>query len=89
MSEHKRVKRKKWGRVYEKESFKRALLVPDDLFEQITQGIKNMKVITSTNIAEKFGIRVSIARRILEDLNEKGEIKVYGKTPRLILYVPS
>ena len=71
------------------EAVRRALIISEEQKQEMEKEIPNMKVITPSTIAQKFGIRVSIAKAVLNELVERklirkiitgGKLKLYTKT---------
>lgn len=72
---------KQQEKVVEKEV--RKILVEEATLESMEKEIPKMKVITPSEISDKYGIRVSIAKSILKRLEEKGLIKLVSSDRRL------
>ncbi|MHA2225120.1 MAG: hypothetical protein ACXAC8_07940 [Candidatus Hodarchaeales archaeon] len=90
----KRVKKKRrWGKVFEYSSYERSLPVDEDytqLLKELEDEYSKKKtgvVVTAQDIAVKHDIRVSIAKRILTDLEEKKILNEAFSNRRLKVYV--
>lgn len=89
----KRVRKKRrWGRVFEYSSYERQLLVGDqytELLNELSEDYSKRKtvVVTPQDIASKRDIRVSVAKRLLNDLEEKKILKRSFSNRRLQVYV--
>lgn len=83
-----RKKKKKFGKVYEYEYTVRDILVTGELKERIEKEIQGLKVVTPTDLALKYNIRVSVAKRLLKEFEEKGIVKLVFANRRTRLYVP-
>ena len=59
--------RKRFGRVKEHFPYERALLVSDEVQKSMEKEIPKISVVTPTFVAEKYGIRVSVAKKVLEE----------------------
>lgn len=65
------VRKVRWGRTYEYKLIKRAHWVEPDVLDKIMSEITKVKVITPTYLANKFNVKVSTARKILEALRKE------------------
>jgi len=64
--------RKRFGRVREHFPYERALLISDEVQQSMEKEIPKMSVVTPTFVAEKYGIRVSMAKNVLDEMPDKG-----------------
>ena len=80
--------RKRFGRVREHFPYERALLISDEVQQSMEKEIPKMSVVTPTFVAEKYGIRVSMAKNVLDEMTSKGILEKQFKSGRLIIYVP-
>ena len=53
---------------------------------ELMDAMKKMKVITPPTIASQFNLKVSVAKKMLEELNAKGTIKLVAHTNNLRVY---
>ncbi|ABU81377.1 30S ribosomal protein S25E [Ignicoccus hospitalis] len=60
-----------------------------NVVDQAQKAIRGMKYVTPTILAEKMGISVGLAKRVLRDLETRGVLKLYAKNRRVQVYVPS
>ncbi len=72
------------------ETIRRELIISEEQKQEMEKEIPTMRVITPSAIAQKYGVRVSIAKAVLTELEMKGLIhritsegkfKLYSKTP--------
>jgi len=79
--------RKRQTRVKEvrKESSLPTLTVPIDA---IAKDVKKMRCITPYLIATKYGIKISLAKKVLRELSERNVIKLVDRNRRVDIYVP-
>jgi small subunit ribosomal protein S25e len=56
--------------------------------EELNKFISSSKIITPYMIAEKFNIKLSIAKQILKDLVKEGILSIVGGDNRIRIYVP-
>jgi ribosomal protein S25 len=89
----KRVRKKRrWGKIFEYSSYERNLVVGDDykeLLKELEEEYSKRKsiVVTPQEIAAKRDIRVSVAKQLLEDLEEKNILKTTLSNKRLKVYI--
>jgi len=92
-SPDKRVRKKRrWGKVFEYTSYERTLLVGDDYDKMLSDlekeyAKKKNFMITPNELAARNDIRVSIAKQLLSDLEEKKLIKKTDSNNRLKIYI--
>lgn len=79
--------KKEQEKVVEKEV--RSVLVDEKMLETMEKEIPRMRVITPSEVSDKYGIRVSVAKAILKRLEEKGLIKLVSSDKRLKVWVGS
>jgi ribosomal protein S25 len=53
---------------------------------ELMDAMKKMKVITPPAIASQFNLKVSVAKKMLEELDQKGTIKLVAHTNNLRVY---
>lgn len=78
--------KKRWTSGKQKEEISRLAIVEPDLFQKIAKDVANMKVITRTNLIDKYNINMYSSIRILRYLCESGVISLLSKSSRLVLY---
>lgn len=54
--------------------------------EELLDLLKRMRAITPQSFADRLNLRVSVAKRFLEELREKGVIELVDKSHDLIIY---
>ncbi len=73
-----------------KELLEKAMLenmVDEGLVEKARREVKAMKIVTQYALAEKLGIPISTAKKILRILEANGDIVLHSRTRRCWLYV--
>ena len=86
-------KKRRWGKVFEYTSYERSLLVGneyDELLKELAAEYEKRKtlVVTPQELAAKRDIRVSVAKQLLNDLEEKNKlVKKSFQNKRLTVYV--
>ena len=88
--ERKSRKKRRWGRVIEYSTYQRRL-VYGSKYKEITAAVekslkKERAVITPQSVAQQHDIRVSVAKQILKELEEKGKAKLVDSCSRLRIY---
>jgi ribosomal protein S25 len=53
---------------------------------ELMDAMKKMKAITPTGVASQFNLKVSVAKKMLEELDQKGTIKLVAHTNNLRVY---
>jgi ribosomal protein S25 len=53
---------------------------------ELMDAMKKMKAITPTGVASQFNLKVSVAKKMLEELEGKGSIKLVAHTNNLRVY---
>lgn len=92
-TEKRTKKKRRWGKVFEYTSYERSLLVGDeynDLLKELVAeyGKRKSIVVTPQELAAKKDIRVSVAKQLLTDLEEKKNLlKKAFSNRRLTVYV--
>ncbi len=85
-----KIDKKKWGSkpIERVEKAKRSIHIDADLMKSIKDELPKMKYISPTLIAEKYGIRVSTAKVMLEELRSEQLIEEVAHTPRITVFRP-
>ena len=81
-------KKRKWGKIFEYTSHSRQLQLDSGSRETVEKEIVKMRAITPSLIASKYDIRVSTAKRLLNDLLRRGQLRLIVDTRRLKVYDP-
>jgi ribosomal protein S25 len=84
-------KKRRWGKVFEYTSYERSLLVGEEynkvLEELIAEyGKRKNAVVTPQEIAARHDIRVSVAKQLLAELEEKNILKKSFSNRRIKVY---
>ena len=58
-----------------REAVRRELVISEEQKQEMEKEIPTMRVITPSAIAQKYGVRVSIAKAVLTELESKGLIR--------------
>ncbi len=70
------VRKVRWGRTYEYKLILRAAWPDPDTLRRILDEINRSRVVTPNYLAQKYNIKVSTAKRLLEALRQKGILKL-------------
>ena len=96
MSEEKQLVRKatlnlkrKYGRVKQITIVERDGFVNSSIENEIRETIPKKKVITATDFAVKYDLRVSTVKLLLKSFEEEGLIKLLDPSLKLKIYVPT
>ena len=82
-------KKKKWTKEPKAvEKVIRNVLVDDELISTIEEEIPKMKIVTPTIISGKYNLRVSIAKEIINMLENQGKLKLVEHNRRIKVYKP-
>ena len=60
--------------------------IPDLNSTEVMSAIRGMKAITPTGVATRFNLKISIAKRMLNELEKKGTIKLVTRSNNLKVY---
>ncbi|MCE4604461.1 MAG: 30S ribosomal protein S25e [Aeropyrum sp.] len=62
--------------------------VTEQLVSQARKDVEREKWITPHKFAQKYGIKISIAKKVLKTLEDEGVIVLFNKNRRAPLYIP-
>jgi len=68
------------------EAVRRELIISETQKQEMEKEIPTMRVITPSAIAQKYGVRVSIAKAVLAELESKGLIRQVTSEGKFRLY---
>lgn len=63
-------------------------LLDEKTFQTIAREVKEAKVITPYEVASKYGIKMSVALKVLRTLRERGDLMLVSKGHRTEIYIP-
>lgn len=87
-AETKKSEKKKAAEKKEEPVERGVLGVSTPSIEEVKDFIKSVKVLTPSIIAERFKVRVSVAKSVLKELVAKGVIKEVAGSNRIRVYAP-
>jgi small subunit ribosomal protein S25e len=65
------------------------IILPNPRSEKIINEIKRMKTLTPFTVASRFNLRLSVAKDLLEELEQKGVIQFVSRSRNLKIYTPA
>ncbi len=65
------------------------VVLPEQLYKRIAREIQREPFVTPYMLAEKYNMTVSLAKRVLRRLEAEGLVKLYAKSRRAPIYVPT
>lgn len=87
MSESRTIKKKKrWGKIYEYTPTVRLSVLTPELAEEIQKELENTSGVTPQSLALKHGIKVSLAKKILQKMVKKGKLKLVHSNSKNKIY---
>ncbi|KAJ1486650.1 ribosomal protein S25 [Baffinella frigidus] len=81
-----KAKKKKWSKGKQKEKLNAAVFFDKNLYEKLKKEAPNYKLITPSIIAERMRCNVTMARKAIKDLEDRGVIKCLCKHGAQTLY---
>ena len=60
--------------------------MPDINSNEVMGALKGMKAITATGVATRFNLKISVAKRMLNMLEEKGTVTMVTRSSNLKVY---
>ncbi|MCW4049456.1 MAG: hypothetical protein NWE89_06930 [Candidatus Bathyarchaeota archaeon] len=61
--------------------------IPDSSSQEVMESLKKMKAITPTGVAAQFNLKVSIAKKMLSDLEDNGTLELAARSHNLKVYI--
>ena len=60
--------------------------MPDINSKEVLGALRGMKAVTATGVATRFNLKISVAKKMLNMLEEKGTIKMVTRSSNLKVY---
>jgi len=60
--------------------------MPDINSKEVIGALRGMKAVTATSVATRWNLKISVAKRMLDILEEKGTIKMVTRSSNLKVY---
>lgn len=70
----------------QKEKIVRSVEVTQDMLSEMRKALRRAKAVTPQSLAESYGIKVSVARRILRELEREGVVVYVNGNSKLRIY---
>lgn len=78
--------KKKWTQGKTREAVRRSVTVDADMFSKIERDAAKATLVTAPAVAEKFGLNVGVAQKVLEHLCAGGVLRCLSHSSRPRLY---
>jgi small subunit ribosomal protein S25e len=79
-------KKKKWSKGKQKEKLNHQVLFDDAGFEKMLTEVPKYKLITPSVLSDRLRINVSLARKALDELVQRGSIRLVSKHSKQTIY---
>lgn len=76
------------GSPVERERKSVGIMLPDPRSDKVINEIKKMRTLTPFTVASHFNLRLSVAKDLLEELEQKGVIQFVSRSRNLKIYTP-
>jgi len=63
-----------------------AVDIPDATSDEVMGALRGMKAITPTGVASKFNLKVSVAKKLLKELENSGTLELAARSQNLKVY---
>jgi len=63
-----------------------AVEIPDASSEEVLQALRKMKAITPNSVATQFNLKVSVAKKMLRDLETAGTLELAASSQNIKVY---
>lgn len=63
-----------------------AVDIPDATSDEVMGALRGMKAITPTGVASKFNLKVSVAKKLLRELENSGTLELAARSQNLKVY---
>lgn len=78
------------GEESKKSEFKEIVAeVTDQLLVQARRDVERERWVTPHKLAQRYGVKVSIAKKILKQLEDEGVVVIFTKNRRTPVYLPT
>lgn len=81
--------RRKYGRTKRVDVIERDAFIPPGLEDEVKEYVTSNKVVTATDVAVKFDIRVSTIKELLRQYQKEGLIQVVDPDLTMKIYKPT
>jgi len=77
------------GSSAERERKPVGIMLPDPKSDRILNEIKKMRTLTPFTVASRFNLRLSVAKDLLEELEQRGVVQFVSRSRNLKIYTPA
>ena len=63
-----------------------AVQIPEATSDEVMGALRGMKAITPTGVASRFNLKVSVAKKMLRELEDNGTLKMAARSHNLKVY---
>ena len=81
-----KAKKKKWSKGKVRDKLNNLVLFDKATYDKLNKEVPSYKLITPSVVSERLKVRVSLARKALRELAEKGAIRLVVKHSRQLVY---
>ncbi|XP_022651642.1 40S ribosomal protein S25-like [Varroa jacobsoni] len=81
-----KAKKKKWSKGKVRDKLNNLVLFDKATYDKLYKEVPSYKLITPSVVSERLKIRGSLAKKALEELMEKGQIRLVSKHHSQIIY---
>merc|ERR1712150_2833 len=81
-----KAKKKKWSKGKVRDKLNNLVLFDKQTYDKLNKEVPSYKLITPSVVSERLKVRVSLARRALRELADKGLIRLVVKHSRQLVY---
>merc|ERR1712083_191758 len=81
-----KAKKKKWSKGKVRDKLNNLVLFDEQTYEKLLKEVPSYKLITPSVVSERMKISGSLARRALDDMNQKGLIRQVVKHHAQLVY---
>lgn len=90
MNEEQQKKQQKRGTTKTgKELTSKSVIIDQDTLKKVQDELKRETIVTPYVLSGKLNVTISVAKKILEELERQGVVKVAAKDRRTVVYVAS
>eukprot|EP00301_Raphidiophrys_heterophryoidea_P020966 c5524_g1_i1.p1 GENE.c5524_g1_i1~~c5524_g1_i1.p1 ORF type:complete len:157 (-),score=47.18 c5524_g1_i1:65-535(-) len=79
-------KKKKWSKAKAKEKLQNLVLMDQDVYKKLVAEIPKQRVISVSNVSEKFKLNGALARRVILEFHQKGLIRRVAQHHTQMIY---
>merc|ERR1711999_49519 len=81
-----KAKKKKWSKGKSRDKLNNLVLFDKNTYDKLYKEVPSYKLITPSIVSERLKVRGSLARRALDELAQKGLIKLFSAHRSQLIY---